>query len=118
MLTPSEAMQAFDGLMLGEMSSMQFKEGGKDAFFRTVYSDRRDHPVPFKSRVEWVNKSVVEAFQVLGVKIREGYPRMETYAGRTADGKVVQGYVLETEPSPFLTEQFHRWYRTEEYMAG
>lgn len=117
-MNKEEATQAFDGLMLGETSSIQFREDNKDAFFRIVFSDRADHPVPFELRVEWVNKSVVEVFRVLGIKLRESYPRIEPYAGRTAEGKTVRGCVLETEPSPFLTEQFHRWYKTEVVEAG
>lgn len=112
-MNKAEAKQAFDGMMLSPTSSIQFREGDKDAYFRSVISDKPNHPVQFDARVAWVKKEYVAVFGALGIMTKEGYPRMERYGGRTDDGRVVRGLVIETEPSPFLTEQFARWYRTE-----
>jgi len=108
-----KAKQAFDGMLLSPTSSIQFREGEKDAYFHSVISDKPNHPVQFDVRVAWVKREYAAVFGALGIAMKKGYPRMEQYGGRTDDGKVVRGLVIETEPSPFLTEQYARWYRAE-----
>lgn len=109
----NEAKQAFDGLMLSPTSSIQFREGEKDAYFHSVISDKPSHPVQFDARVSWVKKEYAAVFKALGITTKKGYPRMEQQGGRTDDGRVVRGFVIETGPSSFLTEQYARWYKTE-----
>lgn len=116
-MTEDEAKQAFDGMMLSPTSSIQFREGEKDAYFRSVVSDKPNHPAQFGARVAWVKREYAAVFGALGITLKEGYPRMEQHGGRADDGRVVRGLVVETESSPFLTEQFARWYKVEEEVV-
>lgn len=116
-MNTNEAQQAFDGMMLSPTSSIQFREGEKDAYFRSIISDKPSHPVQFDARVSWVKREYAAVFGTLGITMEKGYPRMEQQGGRTDDGRVVRGFVIKTEPSSFLTEQHARWYETKAVQA-
>lgn len=94
-MNKDEAMQVFDGLMLGG-GELLFNENS-EIYFHIVYSDYPEHPIPFDTRVASLHHAV-EAFRALGIEVEEGYPRVEPGVGKTLSGKPVRGCILKSKP--------------------
>lgn len=102
-MTKGEALQIFDGAMLGDA---KLQMNGNDAQFDIALSGAE--------HLDWLCL-LGNALKSLGVELCLGYPKLVLWTRSTSHGeKAGQAYVvcrLTSRNSAFLTTQFHRWYR-------
>lgn len=97
----AEALEAFDGVMLGD-GGLILPVRGIRAHFHMTLSGK-----PEAELIDYL-RSVAGSLEDLGVQVSLGYPKV---ISSVSHGKPYNSCILLTLSSNFLTDQYHRWYR-------
>lgn len=112
-MTRGEALQVFDGTMLGDGGLKKLKKGANFgmAFSKSLVPQKEITELTRRLSLEehikyerWLSKNV---FEVLGIPLSEGYPKI---LATVSKGKPVRKACLQTRQSPLLGSQFDEWY--------
>lgn len=103
----SQALQIFDGVMLGDGGLIQM---GESAYFRMGLSGKK-RKIPAEEFLEYL-QYLKSAFETLRVKTGPTFPKVKPRGAKLKTaGKWVPTALLETLTSPFLLNQYYKWYK-------
>lgn len=113
-LTFDEALEAFDGLMLGDGGLVRHGGGARYCMKQSK------HTIPLSDHLKWLQWIVGNIFPPLGVVPSRGYPKITTRVCSAGihKGELYQQADLVTHQSALLTELYNEWYANGEWVRA
>lgn len=109
-----EALEVFDGLMLGDGGLLKYRGGARFCMVQSKVLAPKHYPNQEQLKAEslmehmkWLQWIAENPFKVLGIPVCKDHPKILT---RTWEGKPYQYAFLETPQSPVLVGMWDEWY--------
>ena len=99
--TKQRALQAFDGLMLGDGGLTRYKRGAH------YFMAQSKQTILISDHIKWVQWVKDNVFMIIGVQVPNRYPRIGT---GTYKEKIFQKAYLRTRQSSLLADLYDEWY--------